>query len=427
MDIIPPSFFIKNRYKLKELLLPSSVVIISSNRPAVRNGGHHYPFRQSSDLYYLTGITREFCTLVIYPSGGPNSYEEVFFIPEGDKKTLMYEGPRITDDEVSRISGIGDVRVVTEMDTFLRGAMKDCRYAYFGTPERMEKTEVPSNEAEIRIEHTAGIVRLEEHQLAPLMTKIRMYKELEEIQMMKRAIGITGDAFIRVLQHLRPGMFEYQAEAHIAYEFLQQGSRTYAFEPIVASGNNGLILHYKENSGRCNDGDLLLMDIGADWQYYAADISRTVPVNGRYSKRQRELYDANLRVMQQALDLMVPGKLLSEFNEEVGALWQEEHIKLGLYTMRDVKKQPKDLPMWKNYYWHGTSHSIGIDVHDRFDHSTAFGPGMVLSCEPGVYVREEGTGIRLENDVLITEDGAVNLSSDIPMDPDAIEVIMSKS
>jgi Xaa-Pro aminopeptidase len=427
MEILPPSFFIKNRSKLKELLLPSSVVIISSNRPVVRNGGHHYPFRQSSDLYYLTGVTREFCTLVIYPSGVPNSFEEVFFIPEGDKKSLMYEGPRITADEVSKISGIEDIRVGAEKSSFLRGVMKDCRYLYFGTPERFEKTEFPSNEAEIRIEHTAGIARLEEHLLAPLMTRIRMYKEYEEIQMMKRAIGITGDALVRVLQNLRPGKFEYQAEADIAYEFLQQGSRTYAFEPIVASGYNALILHYKENSGRCNDGDLLLMDIGADWQYYAADISRTVPVNGRYSKRQRELYDANLRVMLQAINLMVPGKLLSSFNEEVGALWQEEHLKLGLYTMRDVKKQPRDLPMWKKYYWHGTSHSIGIDVHDCFDHSTAFGPGMVLSCEPGIYVREEGTGIRLENDILITGEGAVNLSSDIPMDPDAIEMIMSKS
>ncbi len=427
MDILPPSLFIKNRSKLKELLLPASVVIISSNRPVMRNGGHHYPYRQSSDLYYLSGVSREFCTLVIYPAGSPNSYEEVFFVPEGDKKTLLYEGPRITREEAGKISGIEDIRTESEMNRFMREVLRDCMYIYFGTPDPVEKTDLPSNEAEIRIEHASGIVGLEEHMLAPLMTRIRMYKEYEEIEMIKRAISITGDAFIRVLQYLKPGMFEYQVEAHLAFEFLSQGSRTNAFEPIIASGVNGLVLHYNDNRGICQDGDLLLMDFGADWQYYAADISRTVPVNGRYNRRQRALYDANLRVMQQALKLMIPGKLLSEFNREVGELWQEQHIKLGLYNRRDVKKHTEELPIWKRYYWHGTSHSIGIDVHDPFNPSTAFGPGMVLSCEPGIYIREEGTGIRLENDVLITEEGPVNLSADIPMDPDAIEVIMSKS
>jgi Xaa-Pro aminopeptidase len=254
-----------------------------------------------------------------------------------------------------------------------------------------------------------------------------MYKEPEEIDMMNRAISITGDAFIRVLQNLCPGMHEYQVAAHISYEFFNQGAREHAFEPIVASGKNALVLHYVENRDACDDGALLLMDFGADWEYYAADISRTIPVNGRYTRRQRELYDANLRVMQQALGLMIPGKKLNEFNNEVGLLWEEEHVKLGLYSMRDVKKQPDGIPLWKRYYWHGTSHSIGLDVHDRFDPTVEFGPGMVLSCEPGIYIREEGVGIRLENDVLITGEGPVNLSENIPIDPDAIEVIMNKS
>ena len=427
MDNLPTTLFIKNRSKLKELLLPSSAVVISSNRQMVRNGNHHYPFRQSSDLYYLTGIRQELCTLVIFPESGPNKYKEIFYIPEGDKKTLVYEGPRITAQEVTEISGISDVRVSGNMNKDLRDILSDCRYIYFGTPEQLEKTVIPSNEKEIRDALSASIIRLEEHALAPVMTKIRMYKEPEEIDMMKRAISITGDAFIRVLQHLHPGMYEYQVAAHISYEFFSQGVREHAFEPIVASGKNGLVLHYVENRSVCNDGELLLMDFGADWKYYAADISRTIPVNGRYTRRQRELFDANLRVMQQALALMTPGKRLSEFNNEVGLLWEEEHVKLGLYTLRDVKKESKNWPMWKRYYWHGTSHSIGLDVHDRFDPAVEFGPGMVLSCEPGIYIREEGVGIRLENDVLITAAGPVNLSENIPIDPDAIEVIMNKS
>jgi Xaa-Pro aminopeptidase len=427
MDKLPATLFIKNRYKLKALLLPSSAVVISSNRQMIRNGDHHYPFRQSSDLYYLTGIRQELCTLVIFPEGGPEKYKEIFFIPEGDKKSLVYEGPRITAREVSEISGISDVRVSGNLNRDLRNILSDCRYIYFGTPEQLEGTIIPSNEMEIRDALSASIARLEEHNLAPLMTKIRMYKEPEEIEMMNRAISITGDAFIRVLQNLRPGMYEYQVAAHLSYEFFNQGAREHAFEPIVASGKNGLVLHYVENRDVCNDGALLLMDFGADWEYYAADISRTIPVNGRYTRRQRELYDANLRVMQQALALMTPGKKLSEFNNEVGLLWEEEHVKLGFYSMRDVRNQSDGPPLWKNYYWHGTTHSIGLDVHDRFDPAVEFGPGMVLSCEPGIYIREEGVGIRLENDVLITSEGPVNLSENIPIDPDAIEVIMNKS
>ncbi len=427
MEILPDTLFIKNRFKLKELLLPSSAVVISSSRMIVRNGDQHCSFRQSSDLYYLTGIRQEHCTLVIYPASDPNDFREIFYIPEGDKKSLLYEGPRITAEEVTRISGIKDVRVSYTMNTDLRAILSDCRYIYFGTPDQWESEGIPSNEMEIRNALSAKIGRLEEHMLAPVMKKIRMYKELEELDMMKKAISITDDAFIRVLQNLCPGMHEYQVAAHISFEFFFQGVREHAFDPIVASGNNGLILHYTENGSICADGELLLMDFGADWQYYAADVSRTIPVNGRYSRRQRELYEANLRVMERAIQLMVPGKLLGEFNREVGSLWEEEHVKLGLYTTRDLKRQPKDHPLWKRYYWHGTSHSIGIDVHDPFDHATAFGPGMVLSCEPGIYIREEGLGIRLENDILISDEGPVNLSGNIPIDPDAIEVIMNKS
>ena len=427
MDFLPASFFIHTRSKLKELVLPSSAVIISSRRPVLRNGDQHYPYRQSSDLYYLCGIRQEQCTLLIYPESGPGKFADILFIPEGDERKNKWEGELISDSEAKSISGIPKIMTNSEMSGILKKVLADCSYVYFGTPEDEGALSFPSNEKEIRIEHNNLLSHLEEHDLAPLMTRIRMYKAAEEISLMKKAIGITGDAFIRVLQSLRPGMMEYQAAALLTYEFNMQGAREHAFDPILASGANALVLHYSKNDSICKEGDMLLMDFGADWEYYAADVSRTIPINGRYTKRQRELYDANLRVLKNAMKLMRPGILISELNQAVGKFWEEEHLTLGLYTQEDIKKQAKMWPLWQKYSWHGTSHSIGIDVHDPFDHSVKLGEGMVLSCEPGIYIPEEGIGIRLENDILITRDAPVNLSENIPVDPDAIEVIMNKS
>ncbi len=426
MEILPASFFIKNRSKLKDLLLPGSVVIVSSNRMMPRNGDQYFPFRQSSDLYYLTGIKQDMCTLVLYPAVGPGTFNEILFIPEGDKKREMWEGPKIDQEAAIDISGVKDVRYTTELKKDIRKILSDCPYVYFGMPIENPIAPFPSNEIEIREELSSVFGHIEEHKLSPLMARIRSIKEPEEIDIMKRAIAVTGDAFIRVLRNIRPGMKEFEVAALLSYEFQTQGVKDHAFDPILASGRNALVLHYVDNLDICNDGDLLLMDFGADWEYYAADISRTIPVSGRFNKRQRELYDSNLRVMREAVKLMKPGIRMNDFNEEVGKLWEEEHVKLGLYSNNDLKKQVDRWPLWRRYFWHGISHSIGIDVHDAFDQSEIFKKGMVLSCEPGIYIPEEGTGIRLENDILITDGEAINLSENIPIDPDAIEVIMNK-
>lgn len=423
MNALPSSFFIKSRSKLMQQLQPRSAVLVSSARPLLRNGDQYYPYRQSSDMYYLTGIRQQECTLVIFPLGGPDRYGEVLFIPESDLKTSMWEGARINPDEARRISGIGDVRFNSELKKLLTEVLADCKNIYFGTRDAL----FPSNELEIRKEVELRFDHLAEHDLAPVMTRLRMYKEPEELAMMRSAIAVTGEAFQEVLRQLRPGMMEYEVAAMITYAFHRQGISDHAFDPIVAGGKNGLVLHYIQNSGVCRDGELLLMDFGADYHYYAADISRTIPVNGRYSRRQRELYDGTLSVMQQAIRLMVPGKLLRDYHLEVGTLWEEEHIRLGLYTAEDARRNPGEQPIWKQYYWHGTSHSIGIDVHDPFDQSVPLAPGMVLSCEPGIYIREEGIGIRIENDLLLTDSGAVDLAADLPVAPGEIEAIMRGS
>jgi Xaa-Pro aminopeptidase len=421
MDVLPSSFFIKSRSKLMDQLHPRSAVFISSARTMPKNGDQFYPYRQSSDMYYLSGIRQQECTLVIFPSGGADRFDEVLFIPEGDMKTSRWEGDRITPEEARKISGIGDVRFNSELKKLMTEVLADCKNIYYGTRDSL----FPSNELEIRKEVELRFDYLVEHDLAPLMTRLRMYKEPEELTMIRKAIAITGEAYLEVLRQLRPGMKEYEVAALITYTFHRHGISDHAFDPIVASGKNGLVLHYVQNSGVCRDGELLLMDFGADYQYYAADISRTIPVNGVFSRRQRQLYDAALHVLQQAVRLMVPGKLLRDYHLEVGALWEEQHIRLGLYTADDVRRHSGKQPLWQQYYWHGTSHSIGIDVHDRFDPLVPLAPGMVLSCEPGIYIPEEGVGIRIENDLLVTDAEAVDLAAHLPVVPGEIEAIMN--
>jgi Xaa-Pro aminopeptidase len=226
---------------------------------------------------------------------------------------------------------------------------------------------------------------------------------------------------------VEPGLYEYQVEAEIIAEFIGKGAEGHAFEPIVACGKNALVLHYVQNNGICGDGEMLLMDFGAEVNHYAADCSRTIPVNGRFTRRQRALYDAVLRVFRMARDLMVPGILMADFHQAVGELWEEEHMALGLYSRKDVEAHTDSEPLWKNYFMHGTSHSMGLDVHDPFDRSVPFKEGMVLTCEPAIYIREEGVGIRLENDILITENGPVDLMKDIPIEAEEIEELMNRN
>jgi Xaa-Pro aminopeptidase len=257
-----------------------------------------------------------------------------------------------------------------------------------------------------------------------MMMILRRVKEPEELEEIRKACNITRSAFRRILPLIRPGIWECEIEAEIIAEFIGRGANGPAYEPIVASGKNTLILHYVENKDQCREGELVLLDFGAEVNNYASDCSRTVPVNGRFSKRQREVYDALARVFMQARELMVPGTLMADFHQGVGELWEEEHIALGLYSQQDTKNRQGGEPMWKDYFMHGTSHSMGLDVHDPCDRSIPFEPGMVITCEPAIYIKEEGFGIRLENDILITPQGPVDLMEDIPMEAAEIEEIM---
>jgi Xaa-Pro aminopeptidase len=266
----------------------------------------------------------------------------------------------------------------------------------------------------------------EYRRLAPLMMELRTVKEPEEIGLVRKAIEITGSGFDRVLGFVKDGLHEYEVEAELTHEFIRQGAGGHAYPPIIASGGNACMLHYIKNDRLCRDGDLLLMDFGAEYANYAADCTRTVPVNGKFSKRQRKLYDATLRVLRGARQLMVPGTTIDRINEAVGKLWEEEHINVGLYTAAQIREQPADNPLFRKYFPHGTAHYLGLDVHDVGSKQSPLKPGMILTCEPGIYIPEEGTGIRIENNILVTRDGNIDLMEDFPIEAEAIEERMKR-
>jgi Xaa-Pro aminopeptidase len=287
------------------------------------------------------------------------------------------------------------------------------------------KPEYPLRDERLMAELTKTYPRIEFKGLSSILTELRLMKEPEEMDLIREAIRITRAGFDRVLGMVKPGVHEYEIEAELSYEFIRQGAAGHAYPPIIASGGNACFLHYIKNDQVCREGDLLLMDFGAEYANYAADCSRTLPVTGRFTQRQKELYEATYRVFCQARSLMMPGTCIDEINKEVGRFWEEEHVKLGLYSTEDLKKQTNDNPLYRKYYPHGTSHFMGLDVHDVGSKQAVLKPGMVLTCEPGIYIPEEATGIRLENDILITAKGNLDLMEDIPIKAAEIEELMN--
>jgi Xaa-Pro aminopeptidase len=309
----------------------------------------------------------------------------------------------------------------------LRDMVMHSNNIYINTNEYLKLTEKVPDLSKRFIQDIKEKYPLHEYRrLAPLITGLRVVKEPEEIELIEKACQVTKDAFMRILGFVRPGANEFEVEAEITHEFLKQGASGHAYLPIIASGNNANVLHYVTNDETCKNGDLLLMDFGAEYGNYIADCTRTIPINGKFTKRQRELYSANLRVLNCAMEMVVPGNTITDVHNEVCKLWEEEHIRLGLYTRAQVKNQDKDHPLFSEYYMHGTSHFIGLDVHDVGAKEIKFKPGMILTCEPGIYNDDEGIGIRLENNILCTKKGPVNLMKDIPIEPDEIEKLMKK-
>jgi len=424
---ISDSLFIKNRQKLAKKIEKKAVAIVNANDEMPRSGDQHHSYHQNPDLYYLTGIAQEKTLLLLCPDFPDESMREILFIIRPNKMLEIWEGHKLTIEEAQEISGIKTVKYIDQFDSVSRTIILENESIYLNMNEYAKFTsEVPVKDVRF-INEMKEIYPLHQfRRLSPHITSLRFNKEFEEIEILKKAGDVTGKAFERVLKFTKPGVMEYEVEAEITHEFIRSGANGHGYAPIVASGKSACSLHYITNDLECKDGDLLLMDFGAEYANYSADISRTIPVNGKFTKRQRELYDACLRVFRKSIDMLRPGITYKEYNQKVGKLWEEEHITLGLYTREDLEKQDPADPLFFNYQPHNISHPIGLDVHDvGYSMNKPLEAGMVVTCEPGIYVPDENIGIRLENDILITEDGPVDLTAQIPIEPDEIEKLMN--
>lgn len=423
---IDPTLFCKNRAKLEKKLKPDSLAIIHSSDEMPRNGDQNFPFRQNSDMFYLTGLDQEKCILTLYPNHPDEKLREIAFITETNDHMVTWYGHKYSLEQAAVISGIKTVKWLSQFESTVRDFMSRAEFVYLNVEENAQfATEIESKTLRF-VKQLKESYPLHNYQrLAPILMELRLIKEPQEIELLKKACDITGDAFNRVLNFVKPGVMEYEVEAEITHEFIRQGASGHSYPAIVAAGVNNNILHYNQNDQKLEDGQLLLLDFGAEYANYAGDCSRTIPVNGKFTSRQREVYDAVLRVFRQASKMLVPGTTIDTYHSQVVKIMEKELINLGLITQEDIDNQPADKPAYFKYYMHGTSHFIGLDVHDVGTKQTTLQKGMVLSCEPGIYIPEEGFGIRIENDIVVDHD-PIDLMAGIPIEADEIEAIMAK-
>ena len=401
------------------------MAVFHSNDVFPRNGDQSFRFRQQSDLFYLTGIDQEKTILLLYP-GCPNpDLKEVLFIIEPNETLQTWEGHKYSRNEAQELSGISKVKWLDQFDSLLTEAMSFAEMVYLNAIEYPKfSTDVPYRDLRFAREIREQFPNHEYRRVAPLLYPLRTIKSAVEIELVRKAIDLTGKAFLRILKFVTPGVTEYQVEAELTHEFLFQGTSGSAYHPIIASGENACTLHYVENGAGCRDGELLLMDFGAEYGHYAADLTRTIPVNGKFSERQKDCYNAVLRVLRKSSRLLVPGNTVDKVNKEVNKLMEEEMIGLGLFSREEVARQDPEKPLFTKYFMHGVSHFLGLDVHDVGSKFEPFRPGMIFTFEPGIYIREEKMGIRLENNYLITEGEPVDLTAGIPVEAEEIEALM---
>jgi Xaa-Pro aminopeptidase len=426
-DPIDPKLFIENRSRFVKQLKKNSLAIFNSNDEMPRNGDQDFPFRQSSDFFYLTGIDQAKSILFIFPDCPLEKYREALFLEETNDHIAVWYGKKYSKDEAVKVSGIKNVFWLDTFDTALKEVMALCEYVYLNANENPRySNSVPYKDVRFNHDLHKKFPQHKYERSAPIVSKLRTVKSTIEIDLIKKAIDITAKGFDRLLKFVKPGVMEYEVEAEITHEFICNKANGHAYYPIVASGAGACVLHYIENNKVCKNGDLLLLDFGAEYANYAGDLSRTIPVNGKFNKRQKEVYTACLNVMKAAKKLMIADTTIDTYHAQVCKIMEKELINLGLFTERDVKNQDPAKPLFFKYYMHGTSHFMGLDVHDVGSKQDILEPGMVFSCEPGIYIQEEGIGIRIENDILISKKGNIDLMAHIPVEIEDIERLMKK-
>ena len=422
---IPTEFLIRNREKLRAMLKPGSLVIIHSNDLYPTNADGTLPFRQNSDLFYLTGVEQEETVLVMMPDAVDTKEREILFLKETSERIAVWEGEKLTKEQARAATGIERIEWVHSFDGFFHRMAPQVEHIYLITNEHLRaNTVVETRNARFIKECQARYPLHRYERLSPLLHRLRMIKEKDEIRIMQRACDITEQGFRRVLDFIKPGVGEWEIEAELLHEFVRRGSRGFAYPPIIGTGKNACVLHYVENDHVCQDGDLLLMDVAAEYAGWASDLTRTVPVNGKFSKRQRQVYDAALRVFRSANEILRPGNTPMEYQKQIMEIMERELVGLGLFTAKEARAQGPDKALVRKYFMHGTSHHLGLDVHDVCPPHETFAEGMVFTIEPGIYIREEAIGVRIENDVVIGETSNFDLMRNIPIEADEIESLM---
>ncbi len=407
---------------------PKSIAVFNSNDVYPIGADSTLAFEQHRDIFYLSGADQEETRLLLFPDAMDKKHREILFVTETNDHIAVWEGEKLTKEKATEVSGIETVYWLSDFDKIFFDLMTEAETIYFNTNEHYRQAVVTETREDRFIKKCKA--DFPAHQRAksnPILQEIRGIKEPEELDIMQTACNITEKGFRRLLGFVKPGVWEYEIEAELMHEFLRNKSKGFAYTPIIASGNNANVLHYVVNNQQCKDGDLLLMDVAAEYANYSSDLSRTIPVNGKFTARQKAVYEAVLRVKKEATKMLVPGTIWAEYHKEVGQLMTSELLGLGLLDKADVQNEDKDWPAYKKYFMHGTSHHIGLNTHDYGLLKTPMKANMVFTVEPGIYIPKEGFGIRLEDDVVIQEKGEpFNLMGNIPIEVEEIESLMNQ-
>ena len=423
---IDSKLFTENRERLKKLLPPKSLAIVNANDVLPTNADGSLVMHPNSDLFYLTGIEQEESILLLAPDAHDPKHREILFLREPSEHLKIWEGHKHTKDAATKISGLPQIKWLSEFPVIFRILMCELEHVWLNSNEhKRAHVEVESRDARFARECQAKFPLHTYHRLARLMHPLRVVKTEAEIALLQQAVDITAQGFRRLLKFVRPGVNECEVEAELAHEFIRSRAK-FAYNPIIASGGNACVLHYNQNDQPCKKGELLLLDVAASYANYNADLTRTIPVSGKFTRRQKAVYNAVLRVMRASIKGATVGKLARDWQKESQVMMNEEMLALGLITKADIKKQTEDELACRKYFMHGLGHPLGLDVHDVGFTTEPFAAGWVLTVEPGIYIPKEGFAVRLENDIVVTPDGPVDLMAGTPVEAEEIEDLMNR-
>ena len=423
---IKSKLFVQNRRRIADRMDSKALAVVNANDILPTNADGTLPMQPNADMFFLTGIEQEESVLVLFPDAADEKQREILFVRQPSEHLQIWEGYKHTKDDALKISGIKNVKWLSEFPVLFRSLMCEAESAYLNSNEyKRANVEVETRDMRFIRQCQADFPLHQYRRLAPLLHELRVVKTDLEIELLKEAVDITAKGFRRTLKFVKPGVMEYEVEAELAREFIKRRGK-FAYTPIVAAGKNNCVLHYLQNDQACKKGQLLLMDVASSYANYNADLTRTIPVSGKFSRRQKKVYNAVLRVLRQSIAGAVVGKLHKDWTRESQVHMNEELLKLGLLKKSQIKKQDPDNPACRKYFMHGLGHPLGLDVHDVGDNNQPFASGTVLTVEPGIYLPDECFGVRLEDDIVVTEKGPINLMEKTPIETDEIESIMNR-